>query len=215
MYRRARLSQISEVRGGYVPAASEARERRRLEEFADPPDLTDGDALPARMLGLQPSAIGPDGTIAWDGLMSVLPVRGAERYAVREGDLLLPLRSQRIQTAVARTVPADVLALGQWALIAPDPEQADACYIAWYLNHPRTRARLAGAMLGSSIQFLTVAAVRDFEIELPDMQTQRRIGRLAALTSHVGSLERRLSDARAALADAVAMTAVERAALRA
>jgi hypothetical protein len=166
------------------------------------------------MLGLQPSALGPDGTIAWDGLVPVLPVRGAERYAVREGDLLLPLRSQRIQTAVARTVPEDVLALGQWALIAPDPGQADADYIAWYLNHPRTRGRLASTMQGSSIQFLTVAAVRDFEIELPDMHTQRRIGRLAALTSRVGSLERQLSDARAALADAVAMTALEHSALR-
>ena len=214
MTRRVRLADVADIRGGFVPSALEARERRRREDeergrlsLAGPPS-----GVSDRDLGLQPSAIRADGSIAWEELVAILPVRGADRYAIREGELLLPLRSQRIQAVVAEGVPDCVLATGQWALVAPDPTHADARYLAWYLNHPRTRARLAGTMVGTSLQFLTVATVRDFEVELPDLATQRRIGRVAELTARVARLERRLADERQQLADALAMVTLEQAA---
>jgi len=104
-----------------------------------------------------------------------------------------------------------VLATGQWALIAPDPVQVDAAYLAWYLNHPQTRARLTGAMVGTSLQFLTLATVRDFEVELPDLSTQQRIGHVAELTTWIAQLEKRLAAERQQLTDAVAMAVLDRA----
>jgi hypothetical protein len=208
--RRVPLGDIATLRSGYVPSAAEARERKRQEdeERRRPGALTLKGTEPTRTLGLQPSAIQPDGTVAWGEVVTLLPVRGAERYEIREGELLLPLRSQRIQSVVARDVPNGVLAIGQWALIGPDPDQADAEYLVWYLNHPQTRARLAGTMVGTSLQFLTVTTVRDFEVKLPNLATQRRIGRIAQLTARVSRLERRLADERQQLADAVAMAAL-------
>lgn len=209
--RRAPLGDVVALRGGFVPSATEARERKRQEdeERRRPSALGPDSAGLPRDLGLQPSALRPDGTIAWEELVTLLPVRGAARYAVREGELLLPLRSLRIQTVVARDVPAGVLAVGQWALLAPDPAQADPDYLAWYLNHPRTRARLVGTMVGTSLQFLTLGTLRDFEVELPELATQRHIGRAAALTAYVSRLERRLADARQQLADGVLMAALD------
>lgn len=211
--RRTSLGEIATLRSGFVPSAAEARERKRQEdeERRRPPAPGRDGAGPQRALGLQPSSVQPDGTIDWGELVTLLPVRGAERYTVREGELLLPLRSQRIQTVVARGVPDGVLATGHWALIAPDPALADADYLAWYLNHPRNRARLAGTMVGTSLQFLTLGTVRYFEVELPDLEMQRRIGRVAALTARIGQLERRLADARQQYADALAMTLLDHA----
>lgn len=162
---------------------------------------------------LQPSALHDDGTIAWDEARAALPIPGGERFIIREGEVLLPLRSQRLRAVVARHVPAGVLATGHWALVAPDPAHLDADYLAWYLNLPSTRVRLASAMIGSSISFLPVAAVRDFEVEVPDLRTQRRIGRAAVLTARVARLEQALAAARQTLTDALARAALARATL--
>lgn len=201
------MAEVAEIRGGFVPSAAEARQRKRREEEGA---LPGGSGESDRALGLQPSAVRSDGTIAWEEAVAVLPIRGADRYTIREGELLLPLRSQQIQAVIARDVPGRVLATGQWALIAPNARQADTDYLAWYLNHPRTRARLAATMVGTSLQFLTLATVRDFELELPTIDVQQRIGRVAALNAHVGQLERQLASAREKLIDTVTMAALER-----
>lgn len=221
MQRRVRLSDVAAVRGGFVPSAVDARERRRREDEEERQrreeergrlrrsSSAEGDG-PLRVPSLQPSAIKPDGTVAWSELAAILPVRDEERYAIREGELLLPLRSQRVQAVIAQGVPGLVLAVGQWALIAPDPQEADAAYLAWYLNHPRTRARLEATMVGTSLQFLTVSTVRDFEVELPDLTTQRLISRAVGVTARVNELEQRLAAARLQLVDALAMRVAQR-----
>lgn len=202
---RVRLGEIANLRVGFIPSALESRERNRQEEEDD--DV----AGSSKVLGLKPSAIRPDGTVAWDEAFAVLPVRGPERYQIRDGDLLLPLRSQRMHTVVARDVPAGVLAIGQLALVTPHEGVVDTDFLAWYLNHPRTRERLVGAMMGSSLQFLTMRSVNEFEVDLPDFATQRGIGRVATLSGRITLLEQRLSSARQQLTDALATAALDRA----
>jgi type I restriction enzyme M protein len=135
-------------------------------------------------------------------------MRGVERYEIRDGEILLPLRSQRLQAVVVRDAPAGVIASGQWAIIEPNPDLVDSHYLAWYLNHPRTRARLEGTMVGSALQFLTIAMVREFAVERPGLERQRQIGRVSELVSRVERLERELAIWRQSHLDAVAMTVV-------
>jgi hypothetical protein len=141
----------------------------------------------------------------------MLTVRNADRFLIREGDVLLPLRSQSLLVAVATEVPTGVLAVGQWAVITPHIDVCTPEYLAWYLNHPQTRARLVGAMTGTSLQFLTLRTVRDFEIDLPPLPLQQRIGRVASLTRRAAQLERNLTTARRTLSDALTMDALTRA----
>lgn len=213
--RRVALGDVATIRGGFVPSATEARERnRREEEVRRHPTVATGTPFSAR--GLQPSAIGHEGVIAWEDLVAMLPVRDATRYEVHDGDLLLPLRSQRIQAAVARNVPEGVIAIGQWAIITPREDKADVDYLAWYLNHPRSQARLAGSMMGTSLRFLTVSSVRAFDVELPSLALQRRLGRVGLLTSKLTILESKLALLRQQYTDALGMAVVDgRAARRA
>lgn len=201
----ASLDTLARIRAGYVPSAADGQQRKAHDRTALGLETQAGASAP----GLLPSAVGLDGVIDWGALVETRPVRATERYRIHEGDLLLPLRSQRLQAVVARGVPPGVLAAGHWAILAPDPAHLDVDYLAWYLNHPRTRARLAATMVGTSLQFLTVATVRAFEVELPPLPRQRQIARAAVLTARVGELERRLAAARHRLTDAVAMAAVE------
>jgi len=207
--RRVQLGEIAELRGGFVPSAAEATERARLEEeIRLRPESADVAVDPWGSRGLMPRAIGADGEIAWGDVVVMLTVRNADRFLIRERDVLLPLRSQSLLVAVAIDVPFGVLAVGQWAIITPNPNVCIPDYLAWYLNHPQTRARLMGAMTGTSLQFLTLRTVRDFEVELPSLTLQRRIGRVATLTRRAAKLERDLTNARRTLVDAATMDAL-------
>lgn len=197
-----------------MPSATEARERARIEdEVRLRPEQSELIAMvdaPIWDKAIQPNAIDEDGDLDWGNAVVILRVKSRERYAIREGDVLMPLRSQRIRAVVATEVPRGIIASGSWALITPDKDRLRADYLAWYLNHPRTRARLAAAMTGSSLQFLTMSAVHDFEIDLPSPEVQRRIGRAATQLSRVAQLERRLTRTRQQLLDAAAIEAIDR-----
>lgn len=210
--RRLPLGKIASMRGGFVPSAAEVRVRARQEELGalQPKGATYGVDNAIRVRGLQPRDVMPDGTIVWESVSELAPMRDGDRFAVREGDLLLPLRSLRIQTVVARAVPAGVIASGPWAQLTPDLDVVDADYLAWYLNHPRTRARLSGMMSGTSLMFLSLGTVRDFEVILPDRATQRRIAHAATLNSRIAILERQLSDDRQRLVDGLTMATLDR-----
>jgi len=193
--RRKTLGDVAMIRGGYIAPTA-------------PTPLLEG----SRGRILQASDVRPGGSINWESLRSERLAGPIARYAVREGDVLLPMRSVRFVAVVARQVPEQVIASGHWALLTPDAEAADADFLAWYLNHPATSARLGRLAQGSKIQFLSISTLREFEVELPPLATQRQIARIQALRAHVGELERQLADARTQLVDALTMDALHRAA---
>jgi len=142
----------------------------------------------------------------------VEPIFDPSRYQVREGDVLIPLRSARPTAVVARHVPPDVIAVGHWAVISPEPTVADPDYLVWYINHPATAARLNWLMRGTSLRFLSIGALRDFEVELPSLDLQRRIVRVHTLARRVTDLERQLAAVREQLLHSLTYAALRRAA---
>jgi restriction endonuclease S subunit len=109
-------------------------------------------------------------------------------------------------------VPDDVVAVGQWALITPSVTVLDPDYLAWFLNHPVTAARLGRVMKGGTLPFLPLAEIRAFEVAVPMLAVQRRIVRVDAIHARVSLLERELADARTRLVDAATMNALNHAA---
>lgn len=197
-YRRLPLAALGPIRSGYVLPHLGEKKRR---------------ALPgAPWLALQARDVAPDGTIAWGALSRVEPIFDPSRYQVREGDVLIPLRSARPTAVVARHVPPDVIAVGHWAVISPEPTVADPDYLVWYINHPATAARLNWLMRGTSLRFLSIGALRDFEVELPSLDLQRRIVRVHTLARRVTDLERQLAAVREQLLHSLTYAALRRAA---
>lgn len=187
------LGAVGPVRVGYVaPSRSSGEEQ-------------------GRYLALQASDVGPDGTVVWAALSRVTPVFDPSRYLVSEGDVAIPLRTPRPFAAVLRDVPPDAIAVGHMAIVTPHPEIADPDYLAWYIKHPRTAARLQGLTRGSKLRFLSITDLRDFEIELPALDLQRRIAHLHYLHERVTELERQLADARVLMIESLTMAALSRA----
>jgi hypothetical protein len=189
---RVRLDELGDVRGGLV--ASKTR---------DDPGAKYVRALLA-------SDVAPDGSIDWDALGHVAAVDDDGRSTITDGDVLLPLRSARVTAVVPRRVPPGVIAIGQWAIVSPEPRLADAEFLGWYLNHPATAVRLASLMRGTKIQFLALTDLRAFEIELPPIETQQRIARLHLLNERITRLEQELAQARKQFVDGATMEALRR-----
>lgn len=185
------LEMVCQVRGGYVSSGSANR-------------MSGATSLRA----LQPSDLAEDGSVAWDALRSVPEMRDWGRYAIREGDVLLPLRSARLAATVVANVPFDVMAVGHWALLSPDAGLLTPAYLAWYLNHPEIAPKMRSLTKGSNLQFLSLSALRSFELEVPPIAAQRRIARVYACNERLKRLERELSATRQHLIDAATMQAV-------
>lgn len=191
MNQRVALQQLGNMRGGYP--ARRPPETRARQGWT--PVLQAGD-------------IRSDGSIPWDELCWVEAKPFPEKYVISEGDVLLPLRAQTPRAVVARSVPNAIIAVGHWALITPHRHIVTPSFLAWYLNHPLTTARLFGLMRGTKLKFLSLTALRDFEIELPPLEVQHRIARAHALNARVTELERQLAGARKQLVDTLTMAAL-------
>jgi hypothetical protein len=187
------LADVGVVRGGYSGA----------DAVSDRPG-------PTHLRALQARDVSDNGHIDWSKLSYSSPARDAGRYMIRNGDVLLPLRSLRPRAIVTRDVPPEVIAAGQWAVITPTPDAVRPDYLAWFLNHPDTATRLNRLGQGGTLPFISLVALRDFEIAVPPIDVQDRIARVHALQQRLISLERHLAEARSVLIDAVTMASVRR-----
>lgn len=189
---RLRLSELGPVRGGYVEPRRGATE-------------PGGD-----FLAFQASDIAPGGAIAWATLPRITPAFDGTRYLVRDGDILVPLRAVRPEAVVIQDPPPSVIAADHWAILSPDPDVVESDYLAWYLNHRAAAARLEALMQGTKLRFLSLKVLRDFEVEIPPLEVQRRIARAHALHERVTELEEQLAAARRELVDTLTLTALRR-----
>lgn len=133
--------------------------------------------------------------MAWADLPPCEPVRGIERFAIQDGDVLLTTRTTNPRAIVAHDVPPFVIASAQFALLRPDQQRLDAHYLAWTLDRAEARGRLRALYKGSSIPFLPVADLAGFEIPVPPLTRQRALARVLALRRHEAELRGRLDRA--------------------
>jgi hypothetical protein len=190
---RVALEALGDLRGGY-PAKSPVRAR----EMAG--------WIPA----LQASDVRPDGSVAWEELSWAEADPVPEKYVVADGDVLMPLRGSTPRALTLHGVPRTVLVVGHWMMLSPDRETVEPDYLSWYLNQPRTAARLGGMQRGSKLKFLSLTSLRDFEVDLPPLIVQRRIARADSTDRRVAVLEDQLAETRRQLVDGLTMAALRR-----
>lgn len=158
------------------------------------------DRAPTRARGgwrvLQLRDFSDDGEIDW---VHVATTDTAENeltaYSVCAGDVLFAARSPRLGAVL---LGADVqerrtAASSHFYQIRCDPEQLVPEYLAWYLNHPRTRAQLQGDNRGTHLPFTPAEVIRRLAIPALPLDRQRHIGALDQLAIRERRLEARLA----------------------
>lgn len=192
-YDRSRLRDLSQIRGGQVAPTKPA-----------------DSGTPGAWRALQAGDLGPDGTVDWAKLRWVAPPKVGKPTVIREGDVLIPLRTSRVGGLVARGVPERTIAVGHWAVITTRLEVLPD-YLAWYLNHPDTERAMRGLVVGSKLPFLPLSAVRQLEVELPPLEVQQRIVAVHTLHRRLTELESQIGRAREQYVNSITRTALDRA----
>lgn len=120
--------------------------------------------------------------------------KGKTHHLLRAGDLLF--RSRGRSNGVAQ-VREDI---GPAVLSAPmlriRPHSVSPEYLCWYLNTPATQDRMATLAEGTSVQMISVEALKSLDVPLPSPAVQQRIAQAGALAEQEQALLDRIATLR-------------------
>ncbi len=160
------LGKLGHIRSGY--------------SYRSAKDLESGDN--PNYQALQLNALTDEGRLDWSKLSPIYFDGNPEQYLLRSGDVLFPLRGSRTIAVVVEDPPPNALAMGAWAILTPDCRQVDGTYLVWYWNHPDiSKQREHKLSKGSKIQFISMQDCKDFMIDLPSLDKQQTIVKIAKL----------------------------------
>ena len=103
-----------------------------------------------------------------------------ERYLLAKGDLLFAGKGT---TYLCKVFDLDIPAIASTTLYIIRLTSKDilAEYLCWYLNQPSVMAMMKTQQVGTGTPLIHKQVVEDFEIPIPDIDTQRQIVELAKL----------------------------------
>jgi hypothetical protein len=126
-----------------------------------------------------------------------------EHHLIRQGDLVFRSRGRTNSVAL---ISEDV---GPAVLAAPmlliRPVDVLPAYLLWYINLPAIQAALAAQAEGTAVRMISKAALEQLVIEVPPLETQRRIVEIGQLAHLEAKITTKLMDRRKALIDGILM----------
>ena len=127
-----------------------------------------------------------------------------ERYLLAKGDLLFAGKGT---TYLCKVFDLNIPAIASTTLyiirltskgILPD-------YLCWYLNQPNVMAMMKTQQVGTGTPLIHKQVVEDFEIPVPDLETQQSIVELARLQAKEKELYQAIAEKRQLLANQLIM----------
>jgi restriction endonuclease S subunit len=99
-----------------------------------------------------------------------------DRYLVRAGDVLFRSRGER-NTAVAidERFGEPALAVLPLMILRPRLGVVTPQYLAWAINQPQAQRQFDVVACGTNMRMVPRASLEQLEIDLPDIETQRKI----------------------------------------
>jgi restriction endonuclease S subunit len=131
------------------------------------------------------------------------------RYLLRAGDVLFQSRGNRHPVAVVRDGMHGIAALGLH-VIRPSKKHLRPEYLAWFMNHPKTQAKLKEAARGSYIPFVAKGDLAAFSIPIQSLEVQDRVSQIDRLSQQERQLALRLNDLSQERIDAATWAAATR-----
>jgi restriction endonuclease S subunit len=103
-----------------------------------------------------------------------------ERYLLAKGDLLFAGKGT---TYLCKVFDLDIPAIASTTLyiLRLSPKDILPDYLCWYLNQPTVMAMMKAQQVGTGTPLIHKLVVEDFEIPVPNLETQQRIVELAKL----------------------------------
>ncbi|WP_035484514.1 restriction endonuclease subunit S domain-containing protein [Geminicoccus roseus] len=162
---------------------------------------------PARYGGvpvIQLRDISADGAIEPDRLTRVDLADLPDRYFVRAGDVLFRSRGDRCTaSALNERFDEPALAVLPLIILRPKPDVVIPEYLAWVINQPAAQRHFNDAARGTSMRMVPKSSLDDLQIDIPNIETQRRIVAIDVLAERERALSVLVADKRRQLASLI------------
>jgi len=105
-----------------------------------------------------------------------------DRHLVHPGDVLFRSRGDRnTATVVSEDLPRSAVAVLPLMILRPNPDIVSGEYLAWAINHPQTQRFFDSVARGTKLRMVSRASLEQLDLDIPDIETQRKFVAIAAL----------------------------------
>lgn len=123
-----------------------------------------------------------------------------DRYTVTAGDVLFRSRGEsNVAVALDDRFVEPVVAVLPFMILRPARSIIDPAYLAWIINQPLAQGHFNASARGTNLRMVPRSSLDELEIDVPDLETQRRIVAIADLATREERLLRQLAAARRTL----------------
>jgi hypothetical protein len=143
-------------------------------------------------------------------LMRIATPPGAQEHVLRYGDVVMVGRGVRNVAAAFVRSEMPTIAAAHLMVLATMESLGGPEFLAWFLNQPRTQARIRSLQSGSSVPFVPVAALESIEVPLPSVAMQKKIVEIQRLRAQEERLLGEIRSRRRTVMDATLRQAVWR-----
>lgn len=164
---------------------------------------------PVRLMQL--GDVGPEGQISLHDLPSVERESGFDRCIVTPGDLIFRGRGAGIAAVVVPPHEGEIVVALPLILIRPDRQVVDPGYLAWAIGSSPAHRYFARHMRGTGVLGVGKKDLEALIIDLPDLETQRKVAALVSLQRREAQLVHQYQHSRWKLVDQMLTTMVARA----
>jgi len=99
-----------------------------------------------------------------------------DQHLVHPGDVLFRSRGDRnTATVVSEDLPRSAVAVLPLMILRPKPDIVSGDYLAWAINHPQTQRFFDSVARGTKLRMVSRASLEQLELDIPDIETQRKI----------------------------------------
>lgn len=180
-----RLASIAEVTSGYTF-------RERLDAYPD------GDVAV-----LQMKNIDSEERVLAEDLPRVMLADLNVRQLLRDGDIIFRARGLFHTAAVLTENLGNAVAAAPLMLIRVSSSKVLPEYLRWFINHPRTQAKLKNLAAGSYVRTLNKSAIAKLEIPMLPLERQRQIVAIAELGQQEKAILNRLAETKTRLLEEI------------
>lgn len=147
------------------------------------------------VLALQLRDVSADGEIRLETAQRVERGDIADRYLVRDGDIIFRSRGDRTTaTVVSGAGDETVAAVLPLIILRPDRSIVTPDFVAWSINLPASQRHLDSSAQGGNLRMVSKSALDDLRIDVPDLASQKRIVAAASLARREAALTASLAE---------------------
>ena len=126
-------------------------------------------------------------------------------HLLRQNDILFRSRGVSNTAALVEREVGQTVASAPLTVIRVKSRQANPAYVTWYINQPQGQEQIKRLSEGTSLLMVSKSALETLEIDLPPLDKQRAIVKVAALSQREQQLIDELGRKRKAFVDGILM----------